>query len=77
MLALSNLVLAAGLVLLGSAQGFVTLALAWAALGVGMAMGLYDPAFATLRAYRAAEAISFPKMHRRSDIGLKAMQATG
>ena len=48
MLALSNLVLAAGLVLLGVAQGFVTLALAWVALGVGMAMGLYDPAFATL-----------------------------
>jgi len=47
-LALSNLVLATGLVLLGLAQGFVTLALAWAALGVGMAMGLYDPAFATL-----------------------------
>jgi MFS family permease len=48
MLALSNLVLAAGLVLLGVAQGFATLALAWAVLGVGMAMGLYDPAFATL-----------------------------
>jgi predicted MFS family arabinose efflux permease len=47
-LALSNLVLAAGLVLLGVAQGFFTLALAWAVLGVGMAMGLYDPAFATL-----------------------------
>ena len=48
MLTLSNLVLGAGLVLLGIAQGFVTLAVAWAALGVGMAMGLYDPAFATL-----------------------------
>src|SRR5947209_747015 len=47
-LALSNLVLAAGLVLLGTAEGFSTLALAWAVLGVGMAMGLYDPAFATL-----------------------------
>jgi len=47
-LTLSNLVLAAGLVLLGIAQGFVTLAVAWAVLGVGMAMGLYDPAFATL-----------------------------
>ena len=47
-LALSNLVLATGLVLLSVAQGFVTLALAWAVLGVGMAMGLYDPAFATL-----------------------------
>jgi MFS family permease len=32
-LALSNLVLAAGLVLLGFAQGFLTLALAWTALG--------------------------------------------
>jgi hypothetical protein len=47
-LAISNLVLATGLVLLGVAQGFATLALAWAVLGVGMAMGLYDPAFATL-----------------------------
>src|SRR5437899_2433714 len=34
-LALSNLVLATGLVLLGVAQGFFTLALAWAVLGVG------------------------------------------
>jgi MFS family permease len=40
-LALSNLVLATGLVLLGVAQGFSTLALAWAVLGVGMAMGLF------------------------------------
>jgi MFS family permease len=47
-LALSNLILAAGLVLLGVAKGFGTLALAWSVLGVGMAMGLYDPAFATL-----------------------------
>jgi MFS family permease len=47
-LALSNLVFAAGLVLLGLTQGFAVLALAWVALGVGMAMGLYDPAFATL-----------------------------
>jgi hypothetical protein len=47
-LALSNLVLAAGLVLLGVAQGVFILAVAWSVLGVGMAMGLYDPAFATL-----------------------------
>lgn len=47
-LALSNLVLAAGLVLLAAAQGLATLALAWAVLGVGIAMGLYDAAFATL-----------------------------
>jgi hypothetical protein len=52
-LALSNLVLATGLVLL-VARGFTTLALAlaWAVLGIGMAMGLYDPAFATLTARR-------------------------
>jgi predicted MFS family arabinose efflux permease len=47
-LALSNLVLAAGLVLLALAQGIATLALAWAVLGLGIAMGLYDAAFATL-----------------------------
>jgi MFS family permease len=47
-LALSNLVLAAGLVALALAQGIIGLSAAWAVLGVGMAMGLYDPAFATL-----------------------------
>ena len=47
-LALSNLVLAVGLVLLALTQGVVTLVAAWAVLGIGMAMGLYDPAFATL-----------------------------
>jgi MFS family permease len=47
-LAFSNLVLAAGLVLLGFAQEIVMLTAAWALLGMGMAMGLYEPAFATL-----------------------------
>jgi predicted MFS family arabinose efflux permease len=47
-LAISNLVLAAGLVLLAFAHGMVMLAIAWAVLGIGMAMGLYEPAFATL-----------------------------
>src|SRR5947207_3641251 len=47
-LALSNLVLAAGLALLAVTQGVVCLVAAWTILGVGMAMGLYDPAFATL-----------------------------
>ena len=47
-LALSNLVLAAGLVLLALSHGIVLLTTAWAVLGVGMAMGLYEPAFATL-----------------------------
>jgi MFS family permease len=44
----SNLVLAAGLVLLAAAQGPATMALAWLVLGVGIAAGLYDAAFATL-----------------------------
>jgi MFS family permease len=47
-LTLSNLMLAAGLTLLAAAQGVVSLAVAWAVLGVGMALGLYDSAFATL-----------------------------
>ena len=44
----SNVVLSAGLALLGLAQGVISLALAWSVLGIGMAMGLYDPAFAAL-----------------------------
>lgn len=47
-LAASSAVLAAGLVILGLAQGFAALCAAWLVLGVGTAMGLYSPAFATL-----------------------------
>ena len=47
-LAASSLVIAGGLALLGLAQGIVGLTSAWLVLGIGMAMGLYDPAFATL-----------------------------
>ena len=47
-LASSNLVLAAGLAGLALAQGVVGLTVAWLMLGIGMAIGLYDPAFATL-----------------------------
>jgi len=47
-LATSNLVLAAGLAGLAMAQGIVGLTIAWLVLGIGMAIGLYDPAFATL-----------------------------
>jgi MFS family permease len=47
-LVLSNVVLAAGLIALAVAQGVIGLAAAWAVLGVGMALGLYDSAFATL-----------------------------
>jgi MFS family permease len=47
-LALSSVVLAAGLAVLGLAQGIVGLCAAWLVLGVGTAMGLYTPAFAAL-----------------------------
>ena len=52
----SNVVLAAGLALLGLAQGMVSLAAAWIVLGIGMAMGLYDPAFAALTRLYGREA---------------------
>ena len=47
-LAVSNLVLAGGLVLLALAQSTAVLGVAWLVLGVGMSLGLYDAAFATL-----------------------------
>jgi MFS family permease len=49
-LALSNVVLAAGLVMLAAAHGATMLFAAWAVLGIGMALGLYDAAFAALAA---------------------------
>lgn len=47
-LAASNLVIAAGLALLAVAPGATLLFVAWGVLGVGMALGLYDTAFAIL-----------------------------
>jgi MFS family permease len=47
-LALSNLVFAVGLVVMGTAGNVWLLAAGWLVLGVGMAMGLYDAAFSTL-----------------------------
>lgn len=47
-LALSNLVFAAGLGTLALAQGPLGLGVGWGLLGIGMALGLYDAAFATL-----------------------------
>ncbi|HYF08853.1 MAG TPA: MFS transporter [Acetobacteraceae bacterium] len=55
-LALSNLVFIAGLLLMTFATGPALLALAWAMLGIGMAMGLYDAAFATLAGLYGKEA---------------------
>jgi MFS family permease len=48
LLACSNLVIAAGLVILALAHGIAGLVIAWTVLGVGIGMGLYDPAFAAL-----------------------------
>jgi MFS family permease len=47
-LASSNVVLAAGLLLLAASPNVALLFGAWCVLGVGMAMGLYDTAFAAL-----------------------------
>lgn len=47
-LCFSNVVLVAGLLLLGSASSVVMLFAAWAVIGAGMALGLYDAAFAAL-----------------------------
>ena len=47
-LTISNLTLAAGLVLLGLAHPIPLLVLAWLLLGIGMGYGLYDAAFGAL-----------------------------
>lgn len=47
-LAASNVVIAAGLIILAAAQGVAGLVIAWTVLGIGIGMGLYDPAFAAL-----------------------------
>lgn len=49
-LAISSLVFAAGLAMLGAAQGIVLLLAGWLVIGIGMAMGLYEAAFSTLAA---------------------------
>ncbi|HET8995916.1 MAG TPA: MFS transporter, partial [Acetobacteraceae bacterium] len=55
-LSLSVLVLAAGLVLLAAAPGPTMWYAAWSVLGVGMALGLYDAAFATVGTLLGREA---------------------
>lgn len=47
-LMLSSLVIAAGLVMLGALPGLWGWTMAWVVLGFGMALGLYEAAFATL-----------------------------
>jgi MFS family permease len=55
-LSVSNLTIAAGLVLLGLSQSVAVMAMAWLVLGIGMAMGLYDAAFAALGRIYGTEA---------------------
>jgi predicted MFS family arabinose efflux permease len=55
-LALTNLVFAAGLVLLSFASGVASLGLAWFVIGVGMGFGLYEAAFATVAGLWGKEA---------------------
>ena len=47
-LSLSHVVIAGGLVMLATASGVWSMAAGWTVLGIGMAMGLYDAAFAAL-----------------------------
>src|SRR5262245_10526437 len=55
LLAVSNVILAAGLLLLSFASGPIVLIASWIVLGIGMGMGLYEAAFATLtRIYGSA-----------------------
>jgi MFS family permease len=58
LLCVSNLVFVAGLVILGFAHGLVALAAAWLFLGIGMGLGLYEAAFATLTRFYGTEARS-------------------
>ena len=55
-LAATNLVFAAGLVLLAFASNAVWLAIAWIVLGIGMGFGLYEAAFATAAGIYGREA---------------------
>jgi MFS family permease len=55
-LVFSNLVLAGGLIALAAANGALGLFGAWAILGIGMALGLYDAGFAALTAFYGQKA---------------------
>ena len=55
-LPVSNLVIAAGLVLLGDSEGLPSLFAAWLVIGVGMSGGLYEAAFSTLAGIYGAQA---------------------
>jgi MFS family permease len=58
LLCVSNLFFVAGLIVLGAAHGLVALGVAWLFLGIGMGLGLYEAAFATLTRFYGTEARS-------------------
>jgi MFS family permease len=58
LLTASNLVIAAGLLILAGAHSLTGLIIAWTVLGVALGMGLYDSAFATLSRLYGREARS-------------------
>jgi MFS family permease len=53
-LCVSNLVLAAGLALLGASASVWTMSAAWLLLGIGMGLGLYDAAYLPASLTRSA-----------------------
>jgi MFS family permease len=55
-LAITNVVFAAGLVALSFASNLLGLAFAWTVLGIGMGFGLYEASFATVTALWGREA---------------------
>ena len=55
-LALSNLIFAGGLAMLGLSQGLVSLVASWIVIGVGISIGLYEAAFSALAALYGREA---------------------
>ena len=55
-LVVSNIALAGGLIMLGLASSTAVLFAAWCVLGLGMALGLYEAAFATLVRIHGVEA---------------------
>jgi MFS family permease len=57
-LMVSNLVFAIGLALMAVAPSATVLAMGWAVVGIGMGIGLYEAAFATLAAIYGSEARS-------------------
>ncbi len=62
-LAATNVVFSAGLVLLSIASDLLSLAAAWTVIGIGMGFGLYEASFATVTGLWGREARNAPASH--------------